>query len=198
MEFRGGGGLQAAEKRKCSPTRIDPKNKRLSISIIPGYTQYTTPPSKANHPMPIHSELDLRHWCKKNHHSPKMIRWTEPAINSTFGLPDLWVPHNHHPSVQVELKIAKNHPTPNQPSKSRITIRPNQRKQLLLIHRTPAPVGIIVAIQDTDIIYALRIRPLIMSSPLFWGHLVSQSIAIPINNLPEALDFFCNDLPPQP
>lgn len=140
----------------------------------------------------IKSELDLRHWCTNTHPSPKSIRWVEPAISSTFGLPDLWVPYLTFPSVQIELKLAPNHPRSNN-SVSRITIRPNQRKQLKLIHHSMSPVGIIVAIKHTPIIYALRITKSTTSLPLIWGDLIEQSLAKKIQKISEALDFFAEE-----
>jgi len=160
------------------------------------------------HSQTFDNELALRRWVNKQT-LQYPISWIEPAVNSTLGLPDMQTihrpPYSNMPyPVWVELKCA----TPRSISKHNTTspeffaktkIRPNQKKQLKrIVNSQTEKAGLLVAIKDTDTIYALRVRPETLSGDYDFEELIINRIALKIDtssnsSLQDALSFFALD-----
>jgi len=160
------------------------------------------------HSQTFDNELALRRWVNKQT-LQYPISWIEPAVNSTLGLPDMQTvhrpPYSNMPyPVWVELKCA----TPRSISKqnplssdffAQTKIRPNQKKQLKrIVNSQTEKAGLLVAIKDTDTLYALRVRPETLSGDYDFEELRWESFAMKINagsptSLQDALSFFVAD-----
>lgn len=154
------------------------------------------------------NELTLRRWVNRQT-LQHPISWIEPAVNSTLGLPDMQTGHlpaysNMAYPVWVELKCAtprsiSKHNTPSPEFFAKTKIRPNQKKQLKrIVNSQTEKAGLLVAIKNTDIVYALRVRPETLSGDYDFDTLTKYNIALKIDtssnlSLQDALSFFVAD-----
>lgn len=137
-------------------------------------------------------ELSLRRWLEKQLSSLQIpFVKHEPAINSTFGIPDYSLQFNNLP-LWLELKSAK--------PVSKIfqsNIRPNQKKQLRKLKQTPDTiVGILICPQGTSDIFAVRIRSSTLTSKFSFASLVSEGLALKVYSILPALEFLESDVLP--
>jgi len=91
----------------------------------------------------ILSEDDVRAYVREA--SGGKARWIEPALGSTPGLPDCWVPKGKGiGQVHLELKCGqiKN-------GRLRFKVRPEQKKEIKRMIQDGVVVGFLVGIQDT-------------------------------------------------
>lgn len=164
--------------------------------------------SMNKHSQTFDNELALRRWVNRQT-LQRPISWIEPSINSTLGLPDMQTGHlppysNMAYPVWVELKCAtprsiSKHNTSSPEFFAQTKIRPNQKKQLKrIVNSQTEKAGLLVAIKNTDIVYALRIRPEALSGDYDFDTLAKDKIALKIDtssnsSLQNALSFFALD-----
>lgn len=99
--------------------------------------------------MIINQEDDVRAWVREA--SEGKARWIEPALGSTAGLPDCWVPVDGR-CVHLELKcgwIKK--------GELRFTVRPEQKRELLRMVEDGVPVGLLVGVKGTNSVVFLTV-----------------------------------------
>lgn len=103
----------------------------------------------------INSEDDVRAWVRLA--SGGKARWIEPALGSTPGLPDCWVPFQKEvlregefavggTIVQVHLELKIGRITRNILT---YNVRPEQRKQIIAMQDDGVRVGFLVGIKGT-------------------------------------------------
>lgn len=98
----------------------------------------------------INSEDDVRAWVREA--SGSKARWVEPALGSTPGLPDCWVPWRKLAGVWLELKCGV-----LIGEELRFSVRPEQRKQIRALDHEGYPVGLLVGIQGTGaLVFAVQ------------------------------------------
>jgi hypothetical protein len=90
----------------------------------------------------IANEDDVRTYVRKTANGK--VRWVEPALGSTSGLPDCWVPWGSY-CVHIELKCGE--------IKQGVlcyTVRPEQKRELRLMRTDGVPCGLLIGVQGTD------------------------------------------------
>jgi hypothetical protein len=101
----------------------------------------------------IRNENDIRALVRAD--AKGKDRWVEPAIGSTYGLPDCWVAHKGH-CVHVELKVgALVHKGVNMPS-VKFELRAGQRSEIKAMMRDGLKVGVLVGLINTDVAWFIR------------------------------------------
>jgi hypothetical protein len=138
---------------------------------------------------PFTCELDLRRWTESQLSLLSLpFSKIEPSLNSTLGLPDYSLQFKDQ-TLYMELKLLK--------LRSKIfhtNIRPNQKKQLKRLHKSPnVSVGLLACIQDTPGIFAIRIRPSTILGTYDLPALASNSLALNVSRISDALDFIYDD-----
>lgn len=99
----------------------------------------------------IESEDDVRAYVRQA--SAGRARWVEPALGSTPGLPDCWVPVSDR-QVHLELKCGRLNN-----GMLRYTMRPEQRKQILQMVEDDVPVGLLVGVKGTKMVIFMHPEP---------------------------------------
>jgi hypothetical protein len=88
------------------------------------------------------------------------VRWIEPGMGGTFGMPDCWVPKEGR-CVHIELKCGF-----IKDGNLRYTVRPEQKKQLQLLKMDKIPCGLLIGVESTDLIIAAKIDAETLSGKL--------------------------------
>lgn len=83
----------------------------------------------------INSEDDVRAWVREA--SGGKARWVEPALGSTPGLPDCWVPMHCGSQVHLELKAGR-----LTGGMLRYKLRPEQKREIAKMADDSVPVGL--------------------------------------------------------
>lgn len=96
----------------------------------------------------IESEDDVRSYVREA--SGGKARWVEPALGSTPGLPDCWVPYEDR-QVHLELKCGS-----LDTGLLRFTVRPEQRREIRKMIEDKVNVGFLVGLKDTDLVFFIR------------------------------------------
>lgn len=109
----------------------------------------------------ITSEDDVRAWVREV--SGGKARWVEPALGSTAGLPDCWVPWAQVHSkwrlnVHIELKLGR-----IRDGLVRYKMRPEQIKQILSMVDEGVPVGLCIGIKNTRQVIFAKPKPVLLS-----------------------------------
>ncbi len=97
----------------------------------------------------INSEADVRTWVRDA--SGGKARWVEPALGSTPGLPDCWVPwptgFDAGEVVHLELKcgVLKD-------GVITYKVRPEQKREIPAIMKDGVKVGLLVGIKGTGVV----------------------------------------------
>lgn len=100
----------------------------------------------------INSEDDVRAWVREA--SGGKARWVEPALGSTPGLPDCWVPCGSH-QVHFELKAAVLWDAKGK-SFLRYEVRPEQRREIRSGLMDRVRIGLIIGVKGTSsVLFAL-------------------------------------------
>jgi len=81
----------------------------------------------------------------------------EPAIGSTPGLPDCWVPVGDR-CLHLELKLGS-----IGGGMLRYTVRPEQAKQIAALKADSVPVGLLIGIKGTHTVIFARAMPLVLA-----------------------------------
>lgn len=89
----------------------------------------------------INSEDDVRAYVRQA--SAGRARWVEPALGSTPGLPDCWVPMGDR-QVHLELKCGE-----IKGGKLCFTVRPEQRREIKAMLKDGVTVGFCVGLAGT-------------------------------------------------
>lgn len=111
----------------------------------------------------ILSEDDVRAYVREA--SGGKARWVEPALGSTPGLPDCWVPWKYSVSfgdedeyfdaqVQLELKCGK-----IIRNSLCYDVRPEQRKQIIKMMDDGVKVGLIIGIKHSNTLIFTKPQP---------------------------------------
>lgn len=106
----------------------------------------------------ISSEDDVRALVRMA--SGGSARWVEPALGSTPGLPDCWVPL-HSACVHLELKLGtiKN-------NRLKYKLRPEQRREILALVDDGVKVGLLVGVKGTDEMFFMPAEPIFLHGEL--------------------------------
>lgn len=104
----------------------------------------------------IESEDDVRAYVRQA--SAGRARWVEPALGSTPGLPDCWVPMRCGRQVHLELKagVIKG-------GVLQFTVRPEQRREIRALLRDSIPVGLLIGIEGTGSVVFAKITTTTLS-----------------------------------
>ena len=138
------------------------------------------------------SEAQLRHIAEKQMKelSIDFIK-IEPGNNASFGIPDYNITYNNKP-MWIELKLAKKK---HNSQLYHSNIRANQKKQLRKLSKTPdTAAGLLVAKHNSKDIYAVLFFPEIYGGDFDFDLLIELKIAIKIENIIQAIDFFYNSI----
>ena len=94
----------------------------------------------------INSEDDVRAWVREA--SGGKARWVEPAMGSTPGLPDCWVPWGEY-QVHLELKAGA---VVNIRGRSflRYEVRPEQRREIRVGLMDKVRIGLLIGVKGTN------------------------------------------------
>ncbi len=90
----------------------------------------------------IDSEDDVRAYVRQA--SAGQARWVEPALGSTPGLPDCWVPMRCGRQVHLELKCGE-----LKDGVLCFTVRPEQRREIKKMASERVPVGFLIGLSDS-------------------------------------------------
>lgn len=107
----------------------------------------------------INSEDDVRAWVRGA--SGGRARWVEPALGSTPGLPDCWVPMECGRQVHLELKagvITGEH--------LRFSIRPEQRREIRQMLSDRVGVGLAIGIKGSATVVFAKATDKILSGSI--------------------------------
>lgn len=94
----------------------------------------------------ITCEDDVRAWVRSA--SGGKARWVEPALGSTPGLPDCWVPWGEY-QVHLELKAATLVSVKGK-SILRYEVRPEQRREIRVGLMDRVRIGLLIGVKGTN------------------------------------------------
>lgn len=107
----------------------------------------------------INSEDDVRAWVREA--SGGKARWVEPALGSTPGLPDCWVPlevsHDDFwetACVQMELKCGR-----MSDGRVKYSLRPEQVREIRAMVDDGLKVGLLIGVKGTTTLIFCRPTP---------------------------------------
>jgi hypothetical protein len=93
----------------------------------------------------INDEGDVRAWVREA--SEGKARWVEPALGSTAGLPDCWVPEQGY-CVWLELKVGE----VKGGTHLCYEVRPEQRRELKAMAKGKVPCGLLIGIKGSALL----------------------------------------------
>lgn len=102
----------------------------------------------------ITCEDDVRAWVREA--SGGKARWVEPALGSTPGLPDCWVPWGDS-VVWIELKCGR-----MKEGLVKYSVRPEQAKQIREMANDGVKVGLLVGIKGARMLLFCRPAPVML------------------------------------
>jgi hypothetical protein len=103
----------------------------------------------------ITSEDDVRTYVRQA--SAGRVRWVEPALGSTPGLPDCWVPLRCGRQVHLELKAGN-----LTKGILRYKVRPEQKREIAKMADDGVPVGLLIGIKGSKLVVFARPRAIFL------------------------------------